>query len=113
MSGHPLFDAAGADLLQKDLMQRRLHHLESLNANTRIYQSTQEILCISVGGELDLEKAVRIIDALDQRLIVEDSANSAFHPPGHRQRDASVAMFLFDADDSSIQDFLAARDDAN
>jgi hypothetical protein len=31
MSAHPLFDARGTYFLEKNLMQRRLDHLESLN----------------------------------------------------------------------------------
>src|SRR4029079_10549453 len=66
ISGHPLFYDSCADLLQEDLVQRRLDHLEALHRSARLHDSSQQRLRIGAGRELDLEEAVRVIGALHQ-----------------------------------------------
>src|SRR6266550_6969701 len=76
MSGHPLFDALSADLLQKDLVQRRLDHLESLYGCAGLDNASQQSLWISARHHLDLEKAVRIVCALHERVVPENRSDA-------------------------------------
>src|SRR4051794_19882167 len=72
MSAHSLFNSGGADLLQEDLMQRRLNHLESLNRRAGVDDSAQQRLRIRAGSQLDLEKSIGVVGALDQRVVAQD-----------------------------------------
>src|SRR3954469_8122315 len=65
------FDTGGADFLQEDLVQRWLDHLESLNRRARVDDATQQRLRVGARNELDLEEAVRIVGALDQRVVAQ------------------------------------------
>src|SRR6476469_7522522 len=58
MSAHSFFNASRSHLLQEDLVQRRLDHLETLHSNTRLDDSTQQRLQVCARRELDLEKTV-------------------------------------------------------
>ena len=44
MAGHPRFDARGADALEEDLMERRLHQLEALDVRAGVDQPAQQHL---------------------------------------------------------------------
>src|ERR1700749_3734795 len=70
MAGHPLLDARGADALQEDLVQRRLHELESFDAGARFDQPAQQHLRIGVGGELELEEIVGVIHLAHERAVL-------------------------------------------
>src|SRR5438132_11314674 len=65
MAGHPRFHAkgVGADLLEENLMQRRLHHLEARDCGAGSYHPAQQLLRIGAGSELDLEIPVGVVGA--------------------------------------------------
>src|SRR5690242_8974227 len=66
MSTHSLFNAGGTDLLQEDLMQRRLDHLEPLHRNSRFHDASEQRLRVRARRQLDLEEAIGIIRAFDK-----------------------------------------------
>src|SRR5512133_468105 len=51
MACHPLLDATGADLFEKDLMQRGQHQLESLNGRAGLHHAAQQLLRIGARRE--------------------------------------------------------------
>src|SRR4051812_10905554 len=77
MSTHPLLDACGpgactrradasSNFLRKDLMQRRLDHLESLYRRAGGDDALEQCLWIRPRCQLDLEEAVGIVGALNE-----------------------------------------------
>src|SRR5688500_9067634 len=66
MARHPRLHALGADFLQEDLMQRRLHQLESLYSCSAADDGAQQLLRVGARLELHLKEPVRVVDALDQ-----------------------------------------------
>src|SRR5688572_33102840 len=67
MTRHPRLHAFGADLLEENLMQRRLHQLEPLHDGSAAHDRAQQLLRVGAGLELDLEEPVRVVHPLDQR----------------------------------------------
>src|SRR5438270_14037438 len=65
MSARPVLDSSRADLLQENLVQRGLDHLESLHRRAGIDNPSEQRLRIGAGRHLGLEKAVRVVGALN------------------------------------------------
>ena len=63
MAGHPRFDAVGADALDEDLVQRRLHRARSARSTRRPrIEPAQQLLRIGARRELALEEAILVVD---------------------------------------------------
>src|SRR5205807_6957357 len=76
MPAQSLLDAGGADLLQEDLVQRRLHELEPFDRGTGVHEPTEEQLRVGGRRELDLVEPVLVIDPADERPVREDRGNA-------------------------------------
>src|SRR5689334_24757040 len=61
MARHPRFDAARADALEEDLVQRGLHELEAFDVRACLDQPSQEKLRVGVRVELELEIVVAVV----------------------------------------------------
>src|SRR5688500_18730491 len=108
-----LLDAAGADPMQEDLVQRRLHELEAADLRARGYQPLQEQLGRRTGRQLDLEEAVLVVHAAHERRVGEDAGRPACLAVGQSDRDVSLAMAAADVADRPVEHLLAAGDDAD
>src|SRR5512143_2826987 len=113
MARHPGFDAARADALYENLMQRRLHQLESLDARARVDQAAKQRLRIGAGRHLDLEESVVLVEFLDERCVAQHGSDAIERAVREAQRDVSSAVFLSDRGNASVEHLLAARDDAH
>src|SRR3954469_17244516 len=121
MSAHPLFDLGPCDalvgrsvcahLLQEDLMQRRLDHLESLYRCARLDNAAQQHLRVGAGRHLDLEETVRVVGALDQSLVPQDRRHSGHAVALERECDVSLPVLFLDVGDRAVENLLATRDD--
>src|SRR6476646_5642488 len=74
--GCPGFARTRSDFLKKDLMQRRLDHLESLYGCPRFHDSPQQRLWIRARCHLDLEKTIGVVRALHQRVVAQYRCDS-------------------------------------
>src|SRR2546423_10261467 len=113
MSAHPFLDSSRADLLQEDLVQRRLDHLESLHRRARIDNPLEQRLRIGAWRHLDLEKTVRVIGAPNQRVVAQNGRYPRCPVSLESERDVPLAVFLLHVSDIAVEHFLAARDDAH
>src|SRR5215217_237785 len=69
MARHPGFYAVRADALNEDLVQRRLHELETLDAGASFDEPAQQQLRIGAGGQLDLEEAIVLVELLHEAAV--------------------------------------------
>src|SRR4051812_44769300 len=69
MSAHPLFDARGADLFEKNLMKRWLDHLEPLYRRASFDNPPKQCLGICSVRHFYFEEAIGIVRALHERLV--------------------------------------------
>src|SRR4051812_25654205 len=60
LATHALLDARGADLLEEDLVQRRLHQLEALDRSPGVHHAAQQRLRIGARSKLDFVVAVLV-----------------------------------------------------
>src|SRR5919199_5512690 len=64
--------ARSANALQEDLGERGVHELEPLDRRAGVDQSPEQALRVGARRELDLESAVRVVDAAHERAVGED-----------------------------------------
>src|SRR5262249_32161784 len=112
MAGHPRLDARGADTLKEDLMERGLHQLEAIDARARLNEALQQHLRVRVGRGLALEEFVVGVQLRHELRVARDVIHAVTRAAADRDRDVARARFSFDACDGTIEDLLAARDDA-
>src|SRR5664279_367857 len=72
MSAHSRLDARRANRVEENAVQRGLHELEALDGGAGVDQLAEEKLRVGNRCELDLDGAIRIVDAFDERAIGED-----------------------------------------
>src|SRR3954464_10793454 len=113
MSGHSLFDARGADLFKKNLMKRRLDHLESLHRCARLDNPSKQYLRICAVRHFYLEEAIGVVRALHQRLVAQNLPDLPHIFAFESKRNVLLPVFLFDARDLAVKHLFAARDNAN
>src|SRR5213075_94773 len=113
MSAHSLFNTGGTDLLQEDLMQRGLDHFEPLHRRARFDDASEQRLRVCARREFDLEEPVGVIGATDQRVIAQDLSDISHSIAVESKSDVALAVLLFHLGYVAIENFLAARDDAD
>src|SRR3990172_4792384 len=113
MAGHPRLDARRADPFEEDLVQRRLHELEALDARARVHETLEQRLGIGAPLKRDLEEAVRVVHALDHPVVAQHLAHELRPAVGERERDIVAPVFGLHAGDRAVEHLLAARDDAD
>src|SRR3954468_22896318 len=113
MARHPRLDAACADSLKKNLVQRGLHQLESLDVRSGVDQPSEKDLCIGVRIELDLEVVVAVVAPPNERGITEQCRHAVVSAARQRQRDVPGAGGLLYFCHAPVEHLLAARDDAH
>src|SRR5512140_3720219 len=75
MTGHSLLDARRPDLVEEDLVQGRLDQFEALYRGAGAHEALQQLLRVGPGRHLELEEAVVVIHARNQRVVAEDGRN--------------------------------------
>lgn len=68
--------ALATDLLDEDMVQRRPNELEALDRRAGLQQAAEQELWIGAGGQLDLERPVRVIEARDEPAVGEDRTHA-------------------------------------
>jgi hypothetical protein len=81
MAAHPVFNARRTDPVEEDLVEGRLDLLESLHHRPRVDEPAQEVLRIRPLGQLDLEEAVRIVDAPDESIVRQHRGDAIGRAP--------------------------------
>src|SRR5215831_18536024 len=110
MARHPRLDARGADTLEEDLMERRLHQLEPLDVRARVDQPTEQELRIGVRCELQLEEVVAVVDLAHELRVAKHVPGAVVRTAAKRQRHVAHAGVSLHRRDGSVEHLLAAGD---
>src|SRR5690349_13724434 len=109
MARHSGLDAARADTLDEDLVQRGLHELELLDVRAGVDQAAEQELRVGVGRQLELEVVVGVVALPNERGIPKDLVDSIASASRQHERDVSRTVRVFHRRDAAIQHLLAAR----
>src|SRR5580704_18295964 len=113
MAGHSFGDADGADPLEEDLMQRWLHYLEPRDLGAGAHEALEQLLRRCVRRQLDLQRTLLAIHAIDERAIREHVLDRVGRTVRRRERNRSPGMLCAHRRVRSVEDFRALGDDTH
>src|SRR5687767_9319307 len=90
-----------------------MHELEPLDRDARLDELAQQTLRVGARRELDLESPTRIVEAADETSVGEHARGAAARAVLEDESDVARPVLCLDLGDGAIEDFFAARNDAD